>query len=845
MRVSVWTAATLAWTLLAGGACLVHLPAALSGDVFAEALSAQAEAQRAETEPAAADKAGKELHALRVSPNTVSIRVDGRVDDEAWMGAQVISDFTQEDPDNMMPPTESTSVRVAYDDRYLYVAVQMAMRDVVELRDGLGRRGSAPPSDRMFIAFDTAHDHQNAYVFEVNASGEQNDYLQVADTGTNNDYEAVWEVATLQTGQGWNAEFRIPFSQMRFPAQSGNQTVWGLNIRRDVFARGEQDWWVAKPRGAQGVVSRFGHLLFDDRLTPPRRLEFTPYVLGQLQAKSGEPSSGAGNAGFDLRVGLGPSASLSATVNPDFGQVEADPSVLNLSVFETFFPEKRPFFLEDSQTFVLQFGQFPDFYSRRIGQRPDHFELADNETLVTKPDTTTIFGAVKLTGKTSRWNYGALTAVTSREYGYVDVTSDAANAATLTRRQRKLIEPRSIYSVARVSRNLLGDTSNVGLIATNVTRELDGDASLAGVDATLRRDRNRFNLIGHAVATQAPIDGVVRNGFGGVVHVDYTTKYYNVNGHLDRFSPSFRNSDMGFFFARPDKNEASSGVFLYQPDPKGFIRNSTLNVFGGRQWNDDHLPIGGWTGINGNVNFTNFWHVFIGLIRRPSQYDDVGARGGPPILSPAASWMNVRVESDSRKQWGGGLRFFAFHNRFGGYSTQVEPNVRLQPSQRVVATVGVELTSSRDDAQWIKNTDADADGTEDNVYGTLRRHEVNITTRATYSFTRDMTFEAYLQPFVAVGNYFDIRKLARPRTYEFTPVTLADDPDFNKKSVRGTIVLRWEYVRGSTLFAVWNLATSDEDTRKGIYSPWHDLRGAFGAPGTNTFAIKLSYWFAP
>ena len=495
MRVSVWTAATLAWTLLAGGACLVHLPAALSGDVFAEALSAQAEAQRAETEPAAADKAGKELHALRVSPNTVSIRVDGRVDDEAWMGAQVISDFTQEDPDNMMPPTESTSVRVAYDDRYLYVAVQMAMRDVVELRDGLGRRGSAPPSDRMFIAFDTAHDHQNAYVFEVNASGVQNDYLQVADTGTNNDYEAVWEVATLQTGQGWNAEFRIPFSQMRFPAQSGNQTVWGLNIRRDVFARGEQDWWVAKPRGAQGVVSRFGHLLFDDRLTPPRRLEFTPYVLGQLQAKSGEPSSGAGNAGFDLRVGLGPSASLSATVNPDFGQVEADPSVLNLSVFETFFPEKRPFFLEDSQTFVLQFGQFPDFYSRRIGQRPDHFELADNETLVTKPDTTTIFGAVKLTGKTSRWNYGALTAVTSREYGYVDVTSDAANAATLTRRQRKLIEPRSIYSVARVSRNLLGDTSNVGLIATNVTRELDGDASLAGVDATLRRDRNRFNLM--------------------------------------------------------------------------------------------------------------------------------------------------------------------------------------------------------------------------------------------------------------------------------------------------------------------------------------------------------------
>jgi hypothetical protein len=831
MRVSTWAAATLVWILLASGACLAQL-------------FAQTTAQSAEPEPAAADKAGKELHALRIPANSVSLRVDGRIDDEAWMRAQVISDLTQEDPDNMMPPTESTTVRVAYDDRYLYVAVQMAMHDASELRDGLGRRGSAPASDRVFVAFDTAHDHQNAYVFEVNASGVQNDYLQVGDTGTNNDYEAVWEVATLQTGQGWNAEFRIPFSQMRFPSQSGIQTVWGLNIRRDVFARGEQDWWVAKPRGAQGVVSRFGHLVFDDRLTPPRRLEFTPYVLGQLQTKSDGASSGAGNAGFDLRVGLGSSASLSATVNPDFGQVEADPSVLNLSVFETFFPEKRPFFLEDSQTFVLPFGLFPDFYSRRIGQQPNHFELADNETLVTRPDTTTIFGAVKLTGKTSRWNYGALTAVTSRESGIIDVTGEEAGA-TFTRLERKVIEPRSIYSVARVSRNLLGDTSNVGLIATNVTRELDADASLAGVDATLRRDRNRFTLNGHAVATHAPIEGVVRTGFGAVLNSDYTTKYYNVNGHLDRFSPSFRNSDMGFFFARPDRNEASGGVFLFQPDPKGFIRNSSINLFAGREWNDDHLRIAGWQGLNGNVNFTNFWHVFVGVSRRPARYDDIDTRGGSTILFPSNSLTEMRIESDSRKQWGGGLNFVAFHDRAGGHETIVEPTVRLQPSQRLVASLGVVLSSSRDSAQWIKNTDADGDGVEDNVYGTLRRHQINVTTRATYSFTRDMTVEAYLQPFVAVGDYFDIRKLARPKSFDFTPVALADDPDFNKKSVRGTIVLRWEYLRGSTLFAVWNLSTSDEDARKGIYSPWRDLRGAFGAPGTNTFAIKLSYWFVP
>ena len=370
MRASTWAAATLVWIFTAA-VCLAQTSRAA---VDTEALNAG--------EPASADKVGKELHAVRLSPNGISIRLDGRFDDEVWTRAELRSDLTQQDPDNMMPPTEQTTIRVAYDDRFLYVAVQMVMRDVSDIRGGLARRGSAPPSDRVFVAFDTVHDHQNAYVFEVNASGVQNDYLQVDDTRTNNDYEAVWEVATVQTDQGWNAEFRIPFSQMRFPAQAGDRTVWGFNLRRDVFARGEQDWWVATPRGAQGVVSRFGHLVFEDRLTPTRRIEFTPYTLGQVQTKTDRAALAASNAGFDVRLGLGSSANLSATVNPDFGQVEADPSVLNLSVFETFFPEKRPFFLEDSQTFVLPYGQFPDFYSRRIGQQPNYFALADNETLV-------------------------------------------------------------------------------------------------------------------------------------------------------------------------------------------------------------------------------------------------------------------------------------------------------------------------------------------------------------------------------------------------------------------------------------------------------------------------------
>ncbi len=815
--------------------------------VFAVARSArEGEQTTSSSEPAAQDKVGKELHALRIATTSPPIRIDGRMDDEVWNRAEAISDFIQEDPDNMAPATERMTIRVAYDDRYVYVAVEMFMRDPSLIRDGLGRRGSAPPSDKIQIGFDTVHDHTNAYCFEANASGVQNDFLVVDDTRTNNDYEAVWEVGTLRSLQGWNAEFRIPFSQMRFPAASDTRTVWGFNVRREIFSRGESDWWIARPRDAQGTVSRFGHLVFDDRLTPPRRLEVTPYTLGQVETKSRVPSTGSANGGVDVRIGLGTSANFSATMNPDFGQLEADPSVLNLSVFETFFPEKRSFFLEESESIALsQYGQFPDFYSRRVGQTPDHFRLSDSETLVHKPDQTTIIGAAKLTGRTSRWTYGGLTALTSREYATVDAAEAMGNGSAVVRRVEKLVEPRALYSVGRLQRNVLGDSSNIGLIATSVAREKDLDAVTVGGDVMIRRDANRFQWGTHWVGTRAPISGVMKDGLGGAMNVNFTRKYASVNAHVDHFGPTFRNTDLGFLGGRTNKSELNGGGNLSQPDPHGFIRSSFYNFYGGRQWTNEGLVIGKWAGVFSNFNFTNFWRVYFHAQRNFTTFDDLDTRGGPPILRQPNTFLNGGVFSDSRKQYGYGVRANGYRNPVGGWGTSVAPEARVQLSPRLTGSIGVEYTSAIDSAQWIKNVDTDGDAIDDHVYGRLRRHVVNITGRATYSFTRDMTLEAYLQPFVAVGDYSNIVRLARAKSFDFAPVTLADNPDFNKKSVRGTVVLRWEYVRGSTLFAVWNIATSDEAARPGVFSPLRDLRGAFGAPGANVVAIKLSYWFAP
>jgi len=781
----------------------------------------------------------KRLQALRI--NGESPKIDGQFDEEFWLKAPSIDDFLQQDPDNMAPPRERTVVQVAYDDRYLYVAARCYVRSASSISAGLGRRGAIPASDKIGIGLDPRHDRLTAYYFTANPSGVQNDMSLFNDTREDNDYEAVWEVGTSISEEGWNAEFRIPFSQVRFTMPDAGDSVWGLQVRRDVLETGEVALWNAQPRGTQGNVSQFGELIFNERLSPPRRLELLPFTLARHEREPEESASSGLAAGIDLRVGLGTAATLSATINPDFGQVELDPAVLNLSVFETFFPEKRPFFLEDSRVFVPPFNQFPMFHSRRIGKEPGRFELADNETLVSKPGQTTILGAVKVSGKGSGWTYGGLTALTAREFGIVDVTQTDADGVETTKRERHLLEPRTLYSVGRVQRDILHATSNVGAIATGVMREQDLDAYTAGGDYNIRWAQNRYITNGHWVVTHAPIDGKRRTDFGGASNFEYAGKYLGVYGHYDHFGREFRNTDLGFLNGRTNKDWLYGGIRVSRPDPWRFVRTFNQTFYANKQWTDEKLTI--YKNINWftSITFLNYWRVGIEGYRDFEVLDDLDTRGGPPIIKPEKRGGSVSVTTDSRKRWtvnlfGGSAGFTS-----GGWERYVGFNVNVQPSGRLQASVRLNKTFARDAAQWIENTDADGDDVEDNVYGTLRRDVVNITTRATYAFSRDLTLEAFLQPFVAAGDYFDIRKLARPKSFDFTPVTIEDNPDFNRKSLRGTMVLRWEYVRGSTLYVVWNTSTLDE-ARPGEFSARRDLADAFRAPGNHVFVVKLNYW---
>jgi hypothetical protein len=787
--------------------------------------------QMADSEPAADVKAGKLLRAWRV--RGLPPAIDGRLDDDVWQHAPRAEHLVQWEPDNMAPMTERTVVQVAYDDRHLYVAVRCYDSDPDGIAAPLGRRdeGRGQPTDLIAVGFDPRHDHQTGYVFMVNPAGVQTDLYFFNDEATDRDYDAVWQVRTRRDEEGWTAELRIPFSQMRFSSTPEEGAVWGFSIRREIHRKGEQGEWTARPRGERGAVSRWGHLVFEDGLTPPRRVEVLPYVLARGQNQAA-PDAALGGLGVDLRVGLGTATTLSATVNPDFGQVEVDPAVLNLTVFETFFPEKRPFFLEDSRTFVPNFGLFQLFHSRRIGRAPGRFAGRIDGTLTGRPEQTSVAGAVKLTGKAGGWTYGALTAVTAREYALVEREGTQEDA---------LIEPLASYNVVRVQRDVRGGSSNVGALATAVVREQDASAFTGGVDYTLRWSRNRDAWNGHWAVSRAPGAGGVGTGAGGVTNLSMSRKHWGANTHFSHFGRSFRINDIGFLRFRTNINQWNTGLYLEQPDPGRLFRRTALFLNAGRSWTNDGLITGRFVGLGGSVQFLNYWSVDAFGGRSFRVMDDLDTRGGPPIVRPADVAVDLFVNSDSRRSWrvtfGGG----GGHNEEGGWNLRVGPSLRLQPSTRLQASVGANYSSGLDVAQWITNRDLDGDGSLAHVYGALRRHVVDVTVRATYALDRDLSVQAFLQPFVAVGDYSDIKRLAEPRSFAFRPATLPFDPDFNRKSLRGTIVLRWEYRPGSTLFLVWNTSKSDTG-RPGSFAPARDLADAFRGDGPQVFMVKLTYW---
>jgi hypothetical protein len=840
-------------------------------------------------------------------------RMDGVLDEAAWSRAEPVSEFRRDVPSDGNAASERTEVRVVYTLDALYVGARLYDADPTRISRRLSRRDSFFVfNDVFFVLIDSYHDHRTSFTFGVTPAGERRDLISVGDGRGNRDasWDPVWEAKTTIDSLGWTAELRIPFSQLRFPP--GDEQVWGIQFRRDIRHAGEAVDWSWAPRTEPGQTSKYGHLLGLKGIPAPRRLEVLPYTVSQARLTEGadprspfdDGSVSSLSGGIDLKYGVTSDLTLDATINPDFGQVEADPAVVNLSAFETFFEERRPFFVEGAG--IMQFGLqdqgFNFFYSRRIGRSPS-VSAKGAAAYVDQPIAASILGAAKLTGRTrSGWSLGALAALTGREFARL---ADADGRP----RPSVPVEPRAGYGVLRLRRDLREGQSGFGFLATATGRDLADPAfaglrsgALAGgIDFFHRFHRETFEIRGGfglsriggdtAAINRAqrsstrylqrpdqsyfPYDST-RQSLSGVAGELNFSKIggnwlYTLSGSL--ISPGLELNDAGFQ-TQGDRIALFGRLQRRWVSPTRVFRTFETSLHGFQA-----LNFGG-TGVRRNLEwsangeFLNFWGFRAGLERGFRALDDRGTRGGPLIVQPARWEVEGSVRSDGRRLASGNLNLGYTWNEEGGWSFRVGPDITLRSSGALSVSFSPNYSRSHDVAFYVGQTEdptASATFGRRYLFARLDQHTLGLTTRVNLVLTPNLSVQLWAQPFVASGDYQRFQEFTTPRTYDFRefgtqgstlsynpadstytadpdgagpgPAITFGDPDFRVRSLRSNLVVRWEFRPGSTIFLVWNQSRAFRalDPR---FRAFRDLSDLWGDDMQNVFLIKANYYFA-
>jgi hypothetical protein len=776
-----------------------------------------------------ADEAGvQSITAIRTDNHP---RIDGRLGDACWARAPRVGGFTQYEPDEGEPATEATFAKVAYDAEAIYVAMEMLDSEPDRIVDRLTRRDRQQDADAAYVVIDSYHDHQTAYMFQVYASGTQRDVYFYNDGWSDTGWDAVWESATAKTDTGWIAEFKIPFDCLRFA--SCDTPVWGIFFGRDITRNQEENRWPHIPQSASGFVSHFAHLEGLDNLSPPRRLEVLPYVVSYEETEAKHPGHPDGrgfygSAGIDMGYGITPNITLNAAVNPDFGQVEADETVLNLTSFETFYPEKRPFFLEGTNIFETWFDLF---YSRRIGKEPSGWP-ADAAHYVDRPGATTIMSAAKVTGKTSGGTtIGIVEAATQRETARY-ITSDGS-------RKEAVVEPQANYFVARVKQDVLRN-STVGVMATASNQKTRYPAYTGGVDWILRFKDGDYASHGQMVGS---VTGPDTRGWGGFTRIAKEGgEHLRANIDIQYMDSKLDLNRVGYL--RRNGIKELSGWVQYRTNDKWWIVNRTWNsIYADRQENLDGLKQNYGFNFDSDIQLTNYWTLSGGgWIDFGRTYFDWETRGGPPAPIPLGQSWNLSFNTDPRKWWevnpyaGGGD---TWDGRFNTYGL----SVNLRPLPNMEVSLGPSYREERHVSRWLKKV-YDEHGNRQDIFGEQYLRRAAMTLRGTFTFTRDLTLQIYAQPFMAGVNYSNFKQLVPPHSYEYVDKTVYDEaveqPDFDRNSLNSNVIVRWEYRPGSTLYLVWAQAR-DFASNTGDLNFRRDFDALFDAVPGNTFLIKVNY----
>jgi hypothetical protein len=794
--------------------------------------------------------------------------IDGRDDDPIWKSATPITAFRVFDPKEDGDPTFKTEAKVGYDAENIYVFVRMFDPHPDSIVSLLSRRDVKTQSEQLKIMIDSYHDRRTGYEFAVNPAGVKRDYYTYDDSREDITWDAVWDVATQIDSLGWTAEFRIPLSQIRYPRAA--EHTFGLMIVRDIVRLSERDSWPLLRRSVRGIASQFGELSGFRGLGSPHRLEVAPYVVTKNRSRP-EPT-GFGRTqkltvGGDVKYGLTSNLTLDATINPDFGQVEADPAQLNLTAFETFLAEQRPFFLEGTGIFSFAGDASRLFYSRRIGRAPQLAGLVGDPG-ADVPSATPILGAGKLTGRLSSGaSLGALFAVTGRQaVGPI------------------IVEPQTEYGVFRASQDLRKGQTGIGTMLTVVNRQLDAvsalrlrrEAIVGGIDARHRFADGRYSISGSFAmstvrGTTAAIDRTQRNAVHyynrpdarlpydpsrtSLSGTDLQLKGDKVAGTLtfgaqyERLSPGFETNDIGFL-SQADQQFAQIYAGVQSSEPRAFWRNASAQVYQYNQFTANGLPATNFSELDLYAEFQNRMTFSANMWSDNllPAYCDRCARGGPAVRGSPDYNMLVNLGADPR--WKAVPTIAAIYT-VGDYGNstlwRVRPYVTVRARSNLSWEIGTRYQRNRNDTQWFQNLGVIGSDTTHYLFAHLDQELLSFTSRFNYTATTTMSLQLYAEPFLTTGRYFRLRELASPRAARYAdryrPFSLStSDASFNVKQLNASAVTRWEYRPGSTIFIVWTQGRDQDDRNAGSFLPVRDFRDLFAARPDNTFLIKASYW---
>ncbi len=819
------------------------------------------------------------LHAVRAES---APRIDGDLTDPAWESAPEFTDFTQHDPQDGEPGTMRTSLRVLYDDQAIYFGAMM--QDPERPSALLGRRDTFLQYDFLSINLDPQHDRLSGAAFTVTPSNMQIDSILFNDIGEDGSWDAVWESAAKVVEGGWVAEVRVPFSQLRFPDKPVH--TWGINVTRRTVRNNEWVRIVNTKKGETGFVSHFADLAGIEGIRRERPLEIVPYGVARAdvltRADRDNPlldnRDHRADAGLDLKYALTSTLTLTGTINPDFGQVEVDPAVVNLSQFETFYPEKRPFFTEGLNIFA--FGDSPArshfnfffaprvFYSRRIGRSPQGGVDAD---YVSSPSETTILGAAKVTGKLGNdWSIGVLNAITDTERAlYIDDEGDGT---------RRHVEPMTNYFVTRATKEFSAG-SRLGFLVTSVNRKLADELSAlrenaltAGIDGFTSFNNQSWVLEGVASTSrvsgspesialtqrssaryyQRPDAGHVTydparsalSGWSGRAMLSKQTGRWRPNVQVQAYSPGFETNDAGFMQRTDIISTHALMQYVNETPTKRFReRNTWLGVWLNRNFDGDTIERGAFVDAFGSLQ--NFWEYRAALFYLPGSFSDRLTRGGPVVRTPRSWTSDLSLGSDSRRRFYASLDGHLEGSDDGSYVRNSGVTLNYRPSTNLVLSVAPYFSRSFDHTQYLfAQNDAAATATYGRryVFADLDQRSFELSTRVDWTLNSRLSFQLYMQPFIACGDYHDYHALEAARTADYSPHTGAvPDQNFNFRSVRGSAVVRWEFRPGSALYVVWNENRADVEPI-GDFSINRDLRAIPTAPSHDVFLVKLSYW---